>query len=271
MKRDPLLWGALGAVLVVLASAEYDLARACGFGTYVAAGVPAALDIYAIRALRAKRDVLVVVVALILVNSASHLVSAKLLPVDWPLVVAVSAVAPLVLWRVHKLGEAPVSDHLRGASKAMASAAEQSPEPIFVAPEPADPPPVPEPVDAVPAMAVLGPWTPLAELGNGTSGTRGGTEADQGFSRHWEEAATLAEPAAEPAAFDPVPAAVPLGTGAADLDPEDTGNTTFDGHVAVVRDWLQAEPELSGTAIGTRLGKSDSYGRRLRRAALADA
>ncbi|MFI6468744.1 hypothetical protein ACIBL5_00525 [Streptomyces sp. NPDC050516] len=103
MNRDPLLWAALGAVLVVLASAEYDLARACGFGLYVAAGVPGALDIYAVRALRAGRDVAAVVVTLILVNAASHLVTAGLLPVSVPLVVAVSAVAPLVLWRVHQL------------------------------------------------------------------------------------------------------------------------------------------------------------------------
>ncbi|MFD7428424.1 hypothetical protein ACFV6Z_15450 [Streptomyces sp. NPDC059818] len=108
MKKDPLLWGALIAVLVVLASAEYDLARACGFGTYVAAGVPGALDIYAVKALRAKRDVTAAVVALILVNAASHLVSSGILPVKWPLVVAVSAIAPLVLWRVHRLSEEPV-------------------------------------------------------------------------------------------------------------------------------------------------------------------
>ncbi|MGW0579486.1 hypothetical protein ACWD25_26770, partial [Streptomyces sp. NPDC002920] len=42
MERDPLLWAALVAVLTVLTSAEYELAVACGFGTYVAAGVPAA-------------------------------------------------------------------------------------------------------------------------------------------------------------------------------------------------------------------------------------
>ncbi|MFD3657012.1 hypothetical protein [Streptomyces sp. NPDC058620] len=109
MKKDPLLWGALIAVLVVLASAEYDLARACGFGKYVAAGVPAALDIYAVKALRAKRDVTAAVLALILVNAASHLVSSGTLPVKWPLVVAVSAIAPLVLWRVHRLSEAPTT------------------------------------------------------------------------------------------------------------------------------------------------------------------
>ncbi|WP_364706621.1 hypothetical protein [Streptomyces ossamyceticus] len=104
MKRDPLLWAALVAVLVVLASAEYRLAVACGFGQYVAAGVPAALDVYALAALRARRDVLAVVAVLIGVNAASHLVEVGLLPVDVPLVVAVSAVAPLVLWRVHSLG-----------------------------------------------------------------------------------------------------------------------------------------------------------------------
>lgn len=127
MKRDPLLWGALIAVLVVLASAEYDLARACGFGTYVAAGVPGALDIYAVKALRAKRDVTAAVIALILVNAASHLVSSGIVPVSWPLVVAVSAIAPLVLWRVHRLSEAP--SIAQQATVAEAFKTESLPEP----------------------------------------------------------------------------------------------------------------------------------------------
>jgi hypothetical protein len=100
---DVLGWAALVAAIVVTASAEYDLARACGFGAWVAAGVPAALDIYAVRALRAGRDVLAVVAAMIAVNAAAHLVTAGLLPVSWPLITAVSAIAPLVLWRVHAL------------------------------------------------------------------------------------------------------------------------------------------------------------------------
>ncbi len=41
------------------------------------------------------------------VNAASHLVTAGLLPVNVPLVVAVSAIAPLVLWRVHRLADEP--------------------------------------------------------------------------------------------------------------------------------------------------------------------
>ncbi|SBV00587.1 hypothetical protein YW5DRAFT_01914 [Streptomyces sp. Ncost-T6T-1] len=262
MKRDYLLWGALGAVLVVLASGEYELARACGFGTYVAAGVPAALDIYAVRALRAKRDVLVVVVALIAVNSASHLLAAGVLTVTPWLIVAVSSIAPLVLWRVHQLGEHTAPE----------------PEPATAGSEPAEPGPVPvtveraqAPIDAAPVGPVLGPWTPVPELVSGTTGTRAGTDPDQDLSRHWEEALSVAAPAPEPAGPYPVPPVPDPRPGAADLETADSGNTTFDRQVADARNWLKDDPELTGTAIGARLGKSDAYGRRIRRAALADA
>jgi hypothetical protein len=103
VKKDVLLWAALLAALAVTASAEYELARAAGFGVYVAGGVPAALDVYAVRALRARRDVAAVVVAMVAVQAAAHLVAAGLLAVSVPLVVAVSSIAPLVLWRVHTL------------------------------------------------------------------------------------------------------------------------------------------------------------------------
>lgn len=103
MKNDYLKWGALLFALVATASAEYELARQVGFNQWVAAAVPGALDIYTVRALRAHRDVLAAVAAMIGVNAASHLVTAGLLPVNVPLVVAVSAIAPLVLWRVHRL------------------------------------------------------------------------------------------------------------------------------------------------------------------------
>jgi hypothetical protein len=129
--RDPLAWAALAAALTVTASAEYALARVCGFGPWVAAGVPAALDIYAVRALRVHRDVLAVVVAMIAVNAASHLVSAQLLPVSVPLVVAVSAIAPLVLWRVHALRDTPHAVAPASADSASADferAAEQAVE-----------------------------------------------------------------------------------------------------------------------------------------------
>jgi hypothetical protein len=259
VKRDPLLWVATAAVLIVLASAEYELARACGFGLYVAAGVPAALDVYALAALRARRDVLSVVLTLIAVNAASHLVAVGLLPVSVPLVVAVSAVAPLVLWRVHRLSELrpePAPETV----PAVAEPAPEPAEPITVEREPA-------PVDAAPIGPVLGPWTPVAELAGGTSGTEGGTSPDLLGDHFAAVRAAIGETPAEPAT-EPVPPAVPpTGTGAADIVSEDTANTTFERRVATVRNWLQAEPELTGTEIGTRLGVSDGYGRRLLRTA----
>ncbi|GGV34321.1 hypothetical protein GCM10010293_36740 [Streptomyces griseoflavus] len=267
MKRDPLLWAALVAVLVVLASAEYELAVACGFGRYVAAGVPAALDVYALAALRARRDVLAVVLTLIAVNAASHLVAVGLLPVSVPLVVAVSAVAPLVLWRVHRLSEGrpePVAEPALEVSSAPAEAA----EPVTVERAPA-------PVDAAPVGPVLGPSQPLAELARGTGGTEGGTSPDVPLSEWFATLPSGFEPSAESAPeppAEPVPPAVPPGgTGAADLETVDSSNTTFAARVATVRTWLETEPELTGTEIGTRLGVSDGYGRRLLRTAREDA
>lgn len=102
-KMDPLMWGAMIAALVGTASAEYTLAIACGFAPWFAWCVPAALDLYTIRALRAGRDVACVVLAMIVVNAISHLVSAGLLQASVSVVVGVSAIAPLVLWRVHLL------------------------------------------------------------------------------------------------------------------------------------------------------------------------
>ncbi|WP_432020958.1 hypothetical protein [Streptomyces sp. 1222.5] len=112
MNNDILKWGALAAALIATASAEYELALAVGFNQWVAAAVPGALDLYTVRALRTGKEVLAAVAAMILVNAASHLVTADLVAVSVPLVVAVSAIAPLVLWRVHSLGtgtQEPVS------------------------------------------------------------------------------------------------------------------------------------------------------------------
>ncbi|MFE1250516.1 hypothetical protein [Streptomyces sp. NPDC058766] len=266
MKRDPLLWVATAAVLIVLASAEYELARACGFGLYVAAGVPAALDVYALAALRARRDVFTVVLTLIAVNAASHLVEVGLLPVSVPLVVGVSAIAPLVLWRVHRLSEAGVSDETPAAPEPSVIPAEPVPAVAQLA-EPITVDRASEPVDTAPHAPVLGPWTPVAELAGGTGGTTGGTGPDLLGDHFAAVRSAIGEAPAEPAT-EPVPPAVPpSGTGAADIVSEDTANTTFERRVATVRNWLQAEPELTGTEIGNRLGVSASYGRRLLRTA----
>ncbi len=102
--RDYLKWGAVACALVATASAEYALARAIGMNEWVAIAVPGALDAYVLRALRAHREVLTSVLAMVGVNAASHLVSAGVLAMDWRLITAVSAIAPLVLYRVHALG-----------------------------------------------------------------------------------------------------------------------------------------------------------------------
>jgi len=146
VKRDVLLWAALAAVLVVLASAEYHLADAVGFGQFVAAGLPASLDIYALAALRARRDVLAVVLVLVAVNAASHLVAVGMLPVSVALVVAVSALPPVILWRVHRLSEhrpepAPVTTEVTAV---------RPPVPVR--------PALPEPPRVVIPPAVPGPW-----------------------------------------------------------------------------------------------------------------
>ena len=138
MKTDVLKWGALLFALVATASAEYELARAVGFNEWVAAAVPGALDIYTVRALRAQRDVLAAVAAMIGVNAASHLVTAGLLPVNVPLVVAVSAIAPLVLWRVHRL-----TDEADEVTAPVASGNAVSTSTV------ADLPPLPEPAQVV--------------------------------------------------------------------------------------------------------------------------
>lgn len=259
MKRDPLLWAALLAVLVVLASAEYQLAVACGFGTYVAAGVPAALDVYALAALRARRDVLMVVAVLIAVNAASHLVEVGLLPVNVTLVVSVSAIAPLVLWRVHRLSE--------DRTEPTAAVTEPRPEPSSAPAEPAEPITIeraPEPVAVRPAPVILSPWKPAAEL-------TGGTAFDLRLPPGYRAAQPLTEPLPEPTPEPAAPVVPPTGTGAEDIVSEDSQNTTFEARVALVRTWLIMQPDLTGTEIGTKLGVSDGYGRRLLRTARGDS
>ncbi|MGX4690746.1 hypothetical protein [Streptomyces sp. JNUCC 63] len=153
MRRDFLGYAALVAALVGTASAEWALACAVGFGPVLAACVPAALDVYALRAFASKRDVPAVVVALIAVNAAAHLVAAGLLPVSVPVVVAVSAIAPLVLWRVHVL--AAHSD-TQDAPADVATTPTPAPTPAPVqrpaAPAPAAPQPA-RPTSAHPASA----------------------------------------------------------------------------------------------------------------------
>ncbi|MFH9728325.1 DUF2637 domain-containing protein [Streptomyces sp. NPDC017254] len=143
---------------------------------------------------------------------------------------------------------------------------EPAPEPIKVEAEPSPVAMVPERLPQVPALPVLGPWVPVAEL----LAVPAGTSRDLPFSRPREELQAAGEGAEEHPEPPLVPLVPPAGSGADDIESEDTSNTTFNRQVTDARNWLAAEPELTGTAIGQRLGKSDTYGRRVRRAALAE-
>jgi len=134
--RDLLGALALVAALIATASAEFQLARAVGYGEFTAGCVPAALDAYTLRAFSVRRDVPAAVAALVLTNSLAHLVSSGLILPSVPLVIAVSAIAPLVLWRVKALAK-PLSGPLAPV------------QPVSAIPEPE---PAPKPVER-PAMA----------------------------------------------------------------------------------------------------------------------
>lgn len=99
-------WVALGFTIAALSSTEWRLAVATGAHPVVAGAVPGALDVYAIRAMRTRRHMPVVVAAMVGVNALGYLVHAGVIPVEWPVLVVVSAIAPLVFFAVHQLGHA---------------------------------------------------------------------------------------------------------------------------------------------------------------------
>ncbi|WP_435245876.1 hypothetical protein [Streptomyces sp. NRRL F-5630] len=265
--RDVLGWLAMLACVVIAAHGEWSLAVAAGYQPYVAAALPVAVDAYAIRSMQAGREVLAPVLLMVATNAAAHLVHTGLLHVGPALVVAVSAIAPVVLWRVHALrrGVPPgTPDHVVGAAEMVPDHFMDSRK-VMVArePEPAEPAPEPDPVPPAVEEArtpVLGPLLPLAQLlaapAPEPAGTTGGTVPEQHERAADERPEPGPEPGAEPAEPEPVPE-VPGGQ--------------FGEDVVTVRTWLAVEPQLTGTEIGTRLGKSDSYGRRVRRAAEAVA
>lgn len=147
--------------------------------------------------------------------------------------------------------------------------------------EPVPEPPEPARVPLVPPGAepgVLGPFVPPPALprvpARQAAGTKDGTGGDQRRSQPEPTVTDVTPDVPVPSGSAPEPPAVPSvpprGSGAADIESADTENTRFRRHVERARNWLAAEPELTGSAIGERLGGfSDSYGRRVKRAALA--
>lgn len=103
-RTHPLEWVSLGFAVVALSYTEWSLAVAAGAHPFVAVAVPGALDVYAVRAMRVRKHVPLVVFAMLTVNALGYLVRAGVLDMTWPVLIVVSAIAPLTFWAVHVLG-----------------------------------------------------------------------------------------------------------------------------------------------------------------------
>lgn len=102
-RQDWILWAQLGCALVATAHAEYTLVTALGQHWVVAGAVTGALDLYVVRALQKHKDVLPAVLVMVAANVVSILISARVVPVHWAVLGAVGALAPLLVWRGHRL------------------------------------------------------------------------------------------------------------------------------------------------------------------------
>jgi hypothetical protein len=111
-------WIALLAAVGLTASGEYGLARMVGFPSSIAWALPTAIDVYVIQAMRRHRDVAAALILMIATNALLHLAEAHLVGVtktgrphhetwttQWWLIVLVAAIAPLIVWRVHRITE----------------------------------------------------------------------------------------------------------------------------------------------------------------------
>lgn len=101
-----LLWAAGLAAITLTASGEYALYVACGFGTGWSAAGPVCIDAYVMAAIHARREVPFAVLVMTATNATAHLLPEAGPPVA--VKVAVAALAPVVLWRVHGLAAGPV-------------------------------------------------------------------------------------------------------------------------------------------------------------------
>lgn len=102
-RKDWILWAQLGCALVATAHAEYTLVTALGQHMIVAGAVTGALDLYVVRALQRHKDVLPAVLVMVAANVVSILISHQVVPVHWAVLAATGALAPLLVWRGHRL------------------------------------------------------------------------------------------------------------------------------------------------------------------------
>jgi hypothetical protein len=111
-------WIALVAAIGLTASGEYELAQLVGFPDWIAWAFPVAVDVYVVQAIRRHRDVPAAIALMVATQALYHLGDFGLFGVaktgpaghetytaDWWLIVGVVAIAPLIVWRVHRIRE----------------------------------------------------------------------------------------------------------------------------------------------------------------------
>lgn len=255
------LWAALCFGIGLTASGEYELARFVGFNEWVSALLPAAIDVYVIQAFRRHRDTFVAISLMIATNVLVHLAHNGLFGVvdkvsngrtvhapHWGLIAAVSAIAPIIIWRVHRIGGLSNNGH-------------------------DDPVPVP-PDDPVPD--VTSSPVPVPQNQQVTDPVPDAEPAPEAASVPPEVPPSVPALKAVPdTAPVPVPKRRSTGPRSQKRAARSTGHKTgtsrastasFEEHVRIAAEWLSNDPSLSGTDIGKRLGTGDSYGRRVKRA-----
>lgn len=100
-----LRWVALVAAALLTAYGEFELATLVGYTPWLAWLLPIALDVYAYCAFAIERrtDVLAALALMIFCQALAHLLAIGIIPAHWALVIGVSAVPPVICWRIHNL------------------------------------------------------------------------------------------------------------------------------------------------------------------------
>ncbi|MFE2727069.1 hypothetical protein [Kitasatospora sp. NPDC059327] len=132
-------WGpkvALAAAVTLTASGEFALAKLAGWPSWVAWALPLAIDVYVVQAFRRHKDVPGAIILMILANAAYHLAAAGLFGVVksgpdkghalWWLIVGVAAIAPWVMWRLHKITDTGEAGENGGGESTPATVAGES-------------------------------------------------------------------------------------------------------------------------------------------------
>ncbi|MFE6487544.1 hypothetical protein ACFVGN_32065 [Streptomyces sp. NPDC057757] len=95
----------LAAGIAFTAHAEFDLARSLGADPVIAVMLPVSIDAYVVAALRWFKalDVTLSLALMGAAQVAAHLLDARVMEVNIPMVVVVSLLVPVALWRTHAL------------------------------------------------------------------------------------------------------------------------------------------------------------------------